>query len=233
MKTTLLFLSVFLSASLFGQIISFSTNDTIILNQSETTIISFIDIDQNGVDDFKLFESDVAIALKGEQDSSKIYNGLFEFPNGGCVFAFSVKDSVMSGTSNWGYPSNSAQINLYDFGQFENPYLNSNYYLGFRFLIQDENLLYQTHYGCIDITLLLDGRAIIHGWSYENQPNTPITCSDEYLDNFIGLSELPNSIKTLIQILDLMGRETSFKPNTPLIYVYDDGSIEKVFSVEY
>jgi hypothetical protein len=47
-----------------------------------------------------------------------------------------------------------------------------------------------------------------------------------------SLTEITSS-KNLIQILDMMGRETSFKPNTPLIYVYDDGSIEKVFSVEY
>ena len=47
-----------------------------------------------------------------------------------------------------------------------------------------------------------------------------------------NITELSTS-KNLIQIFDLMGRETSFKPNTPLIYVYDDGSIEKVFSVEY
>lgn len=42
-----------------------------------------------------------------------------------------------------------------------------------------------------------------------------------------------NPHKTLIYILDLLGRETTFKPNTPLIYVYDDGSMEKVFSVAY
>ena len=47
------------------------------------------------------------------------------------------------------------------------------------------------------------------------------------------LSEILNVPKNLTKILDLMGRETTFKPNTPLIYVYDDGSIEKVFSVEY
>ena len=29
----------------------------------------------------------------------------------------------------------------------------------------------------------------------------------------------------------MMGRETSFKPNTPLIYVYDDGSREKYFQL--
>ena len=49
--------------------------------------------------------------------------------------------------------------------------------------------------------------------------------------NTSSLTELTTS-KTLIQILDLMGREAAFKPNTPLIYVYDDGSTEKVFSVE-
>ena len=29
-----------------------------------------------------------------------------------------------------------------------------------------------------------------------------------------------------------MRRETSFKPNTPLIYDYDDKSTEKVFTIE-
>jgi len=57
--------------------------------------------------------------------------------------------------------------------------------------------------------------------------------SDCILMNFTGTGNLSNTPKTLIKILDLMGRETNFKPNIPLIYVYDDGSIEKVFSVEY
>ena len=66
-------------------------------------------------------------------------------------------------------------------------------------------------------------------------------CSPEFMPcakgilpvNTVGLNEIQNLPLNLIQILDLMGRETSFKPNTPLIYVYDDGSTEKVFSVEY
>ena len=57
-------------------------------------------------------------------------------------------------------------------------------------------------------------------------------CDDDCDDPTLGINELTTT-KSLIQILDMMGRETSFKPNTPLIYVYDDGSIEKVFSVEY
>jgi Leucine-rich repeat (LRR) protein len=57
-------------------------------------------------------------------------------------------------------------------------------------------------------------------------------CNNDCSTSTVGLTELSTS-KNLIQILDMMGRETSFKPNTSLIYVYDDGSAEKVFSVEY
>ena len=57
-------------------------------------------------------------------------------------------------------------------------------------------------------------------------------CNNDCSSSTVGTNELTTS-KNLIQILDMMGRETSFKANTPLIYVYDDGSIEKVFSVEY
>ena len=49
-----------------------------------------------------------------------------------------------------------------------------------------------------------------------------------------GLSDLTNSgsDKKLIKILDQMGRETEEKANTFLIYMYSDGSTEKVFRVE-
>ena len=65
----------------------------------------------------------------------------------------------------------------------------------------------------------------------------PLVSFSTNCDNFcssssIGINEL-NSPKHLFQILDMIGRETSYKPNTPLIYVYDDGSTEKVFSLEY
>ena len=49
---------------------------------------------------------------------------------------------------------------------------------------------------------------------------------------FVGINELSSTTKELLRIVDLMGRETTFKPNTPLIYVYDDGSTERVYRVE-
>lgn len=38
--------------------------------------------------------------------------------------------------------------------------------------------------------------------------------------------------KNVIRVLDLLGKETDDRPNTLLIYVYDDGSTEKVFRME-
>ncbi len=48
----------------------------------------------------------------------------------------------------------------------------------------------------------------------------------------VGLNELSKPEKELIRIVDTMGRETEDKPNTLLIYVYSDGTTEKVFRLE-
>ena len=38
--------------------------------------------------------------------------------------------------------------------------------------------------------------------------------------------------KQVVKIVNLLGQETEYKPNTPLIYIYSDGSTEKVYSIE-
>ena len=48
----------------------------------------------------------------------------------------------------------------------------------------------------------------------------------------VGLIELDATPRELIKITDLMGRETENRPNTILIYIYSDGSAEKVFQAE-
>jgi Leucine-rich repeat (LRR) protein len=48
----------------------------------------------------------------------------------------------------------------------------------------------------------------------------------------VGIDELNNSSKQLLKIVDLMGRETTYKPNMMLIYIYSDGTVEKVFKLE-
>jgi Leucine-rich repeat (LRR) protein len=74
--------------------------------------------------------------------------------------------------------------------------------------------------------------ATAHWTNIDPQTSFSEDCNNDCSSSNAGTNELSSS-KNLILVLDLMGRETSFKPNTPLIYVYDDGSIEKVFSVEY
>lgn len=62
------------------------------------------------------------------------------------------------------------------------------------------------------------------------------SCADTsncYSVTALGLGELPSfSEKELVEIIDLMGRPTPFKANTPLIFVYSDGSRMRVMEVE-
>jgi hypothetical protein len=48
----------------------------------------------------------------------------------------------------------------------------------------------------------------------------------------VGIQELTKPGKTLIKIIDSIGRQTEDKPNTTLIYIYSDGTTEKVYRME-
>ena len=45
--------------------------------------------------------------------------------------------------------------------------------------------------------------------------------------NTLNTTELITTLKQLVKIVDVLGRETPFKPNTPLLYIYNDGSVER------
>jgi hypothetical protein len=47
-----------------------------------------------------------------------------------------------------------------------------------------------------------------------------------------GIDVLTGAPIELLKIVDLMGRETQFIPNVPLIYIYSDGSVERRFTIE-
>jgi hypothetical protein len=57
-------------------------------------------------------------------------------------------------------------------------------------------------------------------------------CNNPCSSTWISIEAYSNQPRSLIRILDLLGRETNFKPNTPLIYQYDDGSVEKTYTIE-
>lgn len=52
------------------------------------------------------------------------------------------------------------------------------------------------------------------------------------LISIVGIEELKGLKKELIKIVDLLGRETEFKPNTQLLFIYSDGTTERVMEVE-
>ena len=48
---------------------------------------------------------------------------------------------------------------------------------------------------------------------------------------FVGIEEL-NENKELIKIVDSTGREVKSQGNTLLFYIYNDGTVKKVFQLE-
>jgi hypothetical protein len=60
-------------------------------------------------------------------------------------------------------------------------------------------------------------------------------CSDTsscFIIDEVGIDELFYQSKELLKIVDLMGRDTLPVKNTPLIYIYSDGSVERRFVLE-
>ena len=58
------------------------------------------------------------------------------------------------------------------------------------------------------------------------------TTSDCFLIDYTGIEDLLPNSKELVKIVDLLGRETKFVPNVPLIYIYNDGSVERKIITE-
>ena len=72
-----------------------------------------------------------------------------------------------------------------------------------------------------------------NNWTYDSFTTFSSDCNySGPCPNVLGV-DLPSSKqKNLLRIYDVLGRETTFRFNTLLIYIYDDGSAEKVFAVE-
>lgn len=52
-------------------------------------------------------------------------------------------------------------------------------------------------------------------------------------NNTLSIEKKSNSdVKEVVKIIDFMGRETKFKPNTPLIYIYSDGSTQRIMEMK-
>jgi len=78
------------------------------------------------------------------------------------------------------------------------------------------------------------GQIEICSWTEYNvdmQHNNDTTC---ITTTILGVDELDKteSKKKILKITDLLGQETPYKKNTLLLYIYDDGKVEKRITIE-
>ena len=73
---------------------------------------------------------------------------------------------------------------------------------------------------CIDVD---DVNYSTANWTNIDSQTSFSTDCNNACSNTSSITELNNTPKQLIKIVDVLGRETPFKPNTPLLYIYDDG----------
>jgi len=74
--------------------------------------------------------------------------------------------------------------------------------------------------------------AVTGNYAVEVNMNGCVDTSACFLVDYTGIEELTNGTVELVRIVDFMGRETEFKPNTPLIFIYSDGTRERVMEIE-
>tara|TARA_B110000285_G_C15059978_1_gene581810 strand:+ start:105 stop:1433 length:1329 start_codon:yes stop_codon:yes gene_type:complete len=97
-------------------------------------------------------------------------------------------------------------------------------------VINDPNIA-GTSCNYVDSAVFLDGHSASYGF-----PN--FIDSYDYLNTIVDcqltMSEQNFDSKSseLVKIVDFMGRETEYKPNILLIYIYSDGTTKKVYQVE-
>ena len=74
--------------------------------------------------------------------------------------------------------------------------------------------------------------AVTGNYAIEVTLNGCVDTSACFLVDYTGIEELLQNKKELVKIVDFMGREAEFKPNTPLIFIYSDGTRERVMKIE-
>ena len=253
MKTTLLFLSVFLSTSLLGQTTYVPDDnfeqalieqgyDDIIDGQVLTSIISEITslfiiqkgiFDLTGIEDFSSLVSlncahnDIdAIDVSQNQFLTELFCNSNQIVS--LVLSTNTALTKLNCSSNQiGQLDLSENHLLVDLNCSNNALhclnIKNGNNLNMDYFIVTSNL----GLSCIELDEVPYSG---NGMSVDSPISFSINCENACSSIATGINE-QNSSKNLIRIFDLMGRETDFKPNTPLIYVFDDGSTERMFAI--
>jgi hypothetical protein len=233
LKILIVFSFIFLNDSLFSQIITHLTNDTIVLDlQNPVGMDEKIDIDQNGVNEFSLYlsgaQSDPSAWFSAITDSTDILHEYFLEGGASGYKAVNQTDSLTNQSSDWMVIQETSPTASSGVGWIHSTrlgyvpqFLNKTFYTGIRFYIEGSDLISRFHYGCINATLTQNEKLIVHSWSYESTPEKEIECSDEYLINDASLTN--HSKQQNIQISPNPNVNGTFKTNINIsnIQVYN------------
>ena len=70
---------------------------------------------------------------------------------------------------------------------------------------------------CIDVNDVANAE---YNWASDSWTNFSTNCNTTEIEYY-------NSQRKLLKVMDVLGRSVTPKPNIPLMYIYDDGSVEK------
>ena len=80
-----------------------------------------------------------------------------------------------------------------------------------------------------DIELVIDSQKM----DFTIPPRSTVTFAVSNSDEAFVQEAYQNQARELVKIIDLTGRETGFKPNCPLIYMYSDGTHQRVMKSDW
>lgn len=97
-----------------------------------------------------------------------------------------------------------------------------------------------------DIVGLLNDKLIFNGtdhlWAASGNSNSKFVQALDFTTNFLyqllpcnqtaSVSSMSKDEKKLLKIVDILGKQVSKKSNSPLFYLYDDGTVEKRIAIE-
>ena len=75
---------------------------------------------------------------------------------------------------------------------------------------------------CIDVN---DVATAEYNWATDSWTNFSTNCNTTEIEDY-------NSQRKLIKVLDVFGRSVTPKPNMTLLYIYSDGTVEKIIIIE-
>jgi hypothetical protein len=100
----------------------------------------------------------------------------------------------------------------------------------------DDDFVYEGVVGfydaCFEYANILTCYSIFDTTYYVNWDTFSNSSTGNCTINNLGLQDLNSENKKLVRTVDLMGRDAIEKPNNIFIYIYSDGTTEKVFRIE-